>query len=118
MKIFGIQIVSQRTLNYLDELVSQTGGNGRSSTKFGYVLAVISGVFSATFMTIVGTIACARHTVSGDAAFWTAYWGGCTGLWGIIIGFVAGAKKHQASVAKDIKMANGKPTDPDPEEGK
>jgi hypothetical protein len=111
MKLFGIQVASQETLDYFDGLISKTGGNGRSIVNFGYLIVIVCGVFSATLMTTIGVVAAARHTIAGDAAFWGVFWGSNIALWTAMIGFVSSNKKHSANVTKEITMSANKKKD-------
>ena len=115
MKLFGfLEVISPETLAYFDSLIGPTAGRGRSSGKYGYVLTITAGVFSASFMTLVGTVACARKDIAGDAAFWGVFWGGNTGLWGLIIKFVSDVKRHQATLTKELAMGENSDDDPPP----
>ena len=103
MKILGFPVFEPGA--FVDSLITPSAGKGRSATKWSFLIVVRAAVFSATVMTLGGVYACVRPAPAGDYLFWGAYWTSNAGLWGLIIGFVSGAKKHQTDATKDITIA-------------
>jgi len=104
-------------LAWLDDLIKQSGGSGRSSTKALWLYAgwgIVSAALTATLggvaaylfeATVTFTAGPLSISLVSRGRADAVYWAGIAALWTTGLGFIAGAKKHQVTATKEIVVA-------------
>ena len=82
-----------------NQLIRPNQNGGPSSTKLVYLQAGVLSAYSA----FLGTMAAIGRFMAYGTADPT-WCGFLVGLWGIVIGFASGAKKHAAEQTRDITI--------------